>query len=319
MLRKSGGIDDFHMVEDTHSSLIILADSISRYPSIFHQQAMGIHLRSVETLVESLCENPDISFILNIPTKAILGRGFTIAKINFFIMLSYLCREHSLLCPSGNEIRDIITRNIFSILAEEVFISIISDPSINKEIRTETGFLLAGIWEQRIYGGIEEFIPVLSDIWRARINFTPAYGTMAGISEIAKFCIATNSVWINFMEDKDFNDDSLESLREYLMGLSHEEMTEIENYMAANSITSFRHEHINGMLGRKKSYHMENHDDPREMYQFYVRRKNNAIFRKKGHIKGPTRTIEEHLICYMIHRGIIKGNRDFKTGLGSRS
>ncbi len=306
MLKKIDALEDFTRIDETRLSLLILAESISRYPSIFQDQHLGPHLRTIDTLVQNLCSHRDLNLVLNTPTKAVLGRGFTIAKINFLLLIIYICKNNEDLCSKSEEINDIITHNVFSVMTEDVFISIVADGSLEPMIRREAGYFLAGIWENRIYKGVEEISPVLNNLWKARINFTPAYGTLAGISEIAIFCGRSNPEWDNFISDEKFSDNTLESLREYLMGLTHEEMLSIQNYMDSNSITSFSHEKINEMLGRDKSYRMLNYQDPREMYHFYSRRRENAIFRKKSCIAGPNRTIEEYLICYMIRTGKIR-------------
>lgn len=306
MLRSTNAIEDYTRVDETHLSLLILAESISRYPSIFQDQHLGLHRRTVDTLVQNLCTHTDLNLVLNTPTKAVLGRGFTIAKINFFLLVSYLCNDNEGLCVKSDEINDIITHNVFSMMTEDVFISLVSDESLEHNIRQQAGYFLAKIWENRIYKGVEEISPVLNNLWKNRRNFTPAYGTLAGITEIAVFCSRSNPEWNRFIEDDDFTDDTLESLREYLMGLSHEEMLSIQDFMERNSIASFNRDNINEMLGRNKSYTMINYDDPREMYHFYSRRKENAVFRKKSRINGPGKTIEEYLICYMIRRGMIK-------------
>ncbi|HPJ35391.1 MAG TPA: hypothetical protein PK358_11185 [Spirochaetota bacterium] len=308
ILRNIGAEEDIRRVEDTHSSLIILADSISRYPSIFEDQHLGIHQRTIETLVKNLCTHQDLNLVLNTPTKAVLGRGFSIAKINFLLLMEYLCSDNSGLCSLADDIVNVITHNIFSIMTEDVFISIITDGTLEMEIRMEAGFFLAKIWENRIYIGVEEISPVLNNLWKNRIDFTPAYGTLAGVTEIATFCSKSNPEWMTFVEDEEFSEDTLESLREYLMGLTHEEMLLIQDYMERHNVSSFDHERIHQMLGRDKSYTMTNYDDPREMYHFYARRRENAVFRKKSRIKGPEKTIEEYLVCYMLRKGMIKHN-----------
>lgn len=310
MLRKTDAIDDYMRVDETHLSLLILAESISRYPSILQDQHLGLNRRTVDTLVQNLCSHPDLNLVLNTPTKAVLGRGFTIAKINFFLLVSYLCNDNEGLCMMSDEIHNIVTHNVFSMMTEDVFISIVSDGALEYETRLEAGYFLTKIWENRVYKGIGEISPVLNNLWKNRINFTPAYGTLAGITEIATFCSRSNPEWNRFIEDDDFTDDTLESLREYLMGLSHEEMLSIQDYMEKKSIYSFNRNNIDEMLGRNKSYVMSNYDDPREMYHFYSRRKENAAFRKKSGIVGPIKTIEEYLICYMIRRGMIRHNRE---------
>jgi hypothetical protein len=308
MLGSYGGMEDTRVIEDTLESLQMLARSISNYPSLLDQQILGKHSRTLDTLVDNLCSHSGLNLLLNTPTKAILGRGFTIAKMNFFILISYICADYLHLCSGKDNIRKVISLNVFSIMAEEVFISIISDDTIEITLREKAGLLLARIWEYRIYRGIEELEPILTDLWISRHSFKPAFGTMQGITEITTFCADRNVMWLNFLEDNDFNEDTLDALREYLMGLSYEEMTKIEDYMQLESISSFNIADVEKVIENTKSYPMIDYHDPREMYHFYARRKNNAIFRKKSCMRGPKRTIEEYIICYMLKHGMIKTN-----------
>jgi len=308
ILQNSKNMEDIKVIEDTLISLQMLAESISHYPSLLDHQVLGKHSRTLESLVQNLCSHAGLSLLLNTPTKAILGRGFKIAKMNFFILISYICADYLHICSGNENIRKIISLNVFSIMAEEVFISIISDDTVDIRLRTDAGSLLAKIWEYRIYKGIEELEPVLTDLWISRQSFSPVFGTMQGVTEITSFCAERNPMWLNFLEDNEFNEDTLDALREYLMGLSFEEMIKIDDYMQLESISSFSIADIERVLGNSKSYPMNDYHDPREMYHFYARRKNNAIFRKKSSIRGPKRTIEEYIICYMLKQGMIKNN-----------
>ena len=69
-------------------------------------------------------------------------------------------------------------------------------------------------------------------------------------------------------------------------------------------------EDVERVLETAKSYPMRDYHDPREMYHFYARRKSNATFRKKSCMRGPKRTIEEYIICYMLKHEMIKSNGD---------
>ncbi len=310
MFQDSGNMEERRVIEETLVSLRMLAESISHYPSLLNQQILGKHSRTLETLVKNLCSHPGLNLLLNTPTKAILGRGFTIAKMNFFILVSYICSDYLNLCSAKDDIKKVISLNVFSIMAEEVFISILSDESIDVHLRMKSGYFLAKIWEYRIYKGIEELEPILTDLWRSRQSFTPTFGTMQGISEITTFCADRNPMWLNFLEDTDFNEDILDALKEYLMGLSYEEIIRIEEHMESNSIASFKTADVEKILEIEKSYPMIDYHDPREMYHFYARRKQNAAFRKKSCMRGPKRTIEEYIICYMLKHDVIKSNGD---------
>ena len=306
LLKISGDGEQIKLVENSRRSLNLLAESISQYPSLLDQQMLGKHSRSLETLVENLCLHPGLNLLLNTPTKAVLGRAFTVAKMNFFILIYYLCTDQDGICQEKEELNKIVSLNVFSIMAEEVFISIISDKSIDRKIRQKAGFFLARIWEYRIYRGMEELEPVLTDLWISRFSFNPTFGTMEGITEITSFCSKRNPLWIDFLNDGEFSEDILDALKEYLMGLTYEEIVRIEDYMQANSISSLRMEAIDSVLQFPRSYSMTESIDPREMYHFYVKRKNNSMFRKKSCMRGPQRTIEEYIIYYMLKHGMIK-------------
>ena len=309
-LKESGNNEELKLLQYRLKSIHLLAESISQYPSLLDQQMLGKHSRTLETLVDNLCLHPGLNLLLNIPTKAVLGRAFTVAKMNFFILIYYLCTDSDGICPEKDELTKIVSLNVFSIMAEEVFISIISDKTIDDNIRHKAGFFLARIWEYRMYRGMEELEPVLTDLWISRFSFTPIFGTMAGVSEIISFCSKRNPLWIDFLDDNEFSTDILDALKEYLMGLSYEEIMKIEDYMEANSVSSLAMEAIDGVLQFPRSYSMTDSIDPREMYHFYVKRKNNAMFRKKSSFRGPQRTIEEYIIYYMLKHGMIKSTED---------
>ena len=301
-IKKMGYDEDYAGVESTCYSLITMADLISTYPSILDNQSLGDSSRSVETLVRTLCSSRNLDLLLHTPTKAVLGRSFTIAKINFFLLLSYLCRDMSELCEQKSDVNEIISLNIFAIMAEDVFISIVSDMEIPLTVRQSAGLLLTRIWENRIFLGANDFAPILTELWEKRKTFLPSYGTMAGVSEIKYFCCRNNSLWLNFFEDDEFNDDRLESLKEYLMGLSYEETRSIELYMQDHGIQVLDQTGISKILDSAGEYFMKDYNDPREIYHFYTRRKENSDFRDKSQIPGPKKTIEEYIMCYLLKK-----------------
>lgn len=306
-ITRTGKRKDVSKIASNLSSLTSLAESISMYPSLLDMQSLGSSCRSVDTLIKNLCTSDNFNFILNTPTKAILGRGFTIAKINFFFLLLYICSELEQLNEKKNLILHVISLNIFSVTAEDVFISLVADQDLSPDIKKGAAILLAKIWEYRIYKGVEEFAPILTELWRSRNELHPSYGTMTGISEITSFCLNRNPLWLDFFEDSNFNEHKLDSLKEYLMGLSYEEMQKIQAYMEKTSISSLKEISVSSVLG-SRSYAVNDPDDPREMHHFFYLRKAGADFRNKSRLEGPLKTIEEYIMCYLIESGIIDTN-----------
>ena len=68
-------------------------------------------MRSVDSLIEMLCQKEGFDKTLHIPTKAVLGKGFLVAKINFFHMIRYLANPLPELREESIEINTIISEN----------------------------------------------------------------------------------------------------------------------------------------------------------------------------------------------------------------
>jgi hypothetical protein len=289
-------------IVSNENALRELTVTISSYPSILKQQSLGGISRSVDTLVNNLTLKDRADMIFNIPTKAILGRSFSIAKINFFYMLIYLTREVRSLAGMKDHLLGLAEKIIFSIMEEEVFMSIVSDKKISTHIRSSAAFLLANIWEYRMYQRVREFVPILSNIWRTREKMVPAYGTMIGITEFFRLSDKCDPVWLDFLQRNELEQDEIDSLREFLLGLSYEEMKIIDRYMEEHEKISFNGFEIEKIIGKKPVYPDYLTDDPRDFYRYFVQRKINASYRNRSGVDGPKKTIEEYLMSYLLSR-----------------
>src|SRR5688500_1216294 len=82
---------------------------------------------SANSLIEQLCRVPDWDLDLHIPTKAVLGQAYLIAKINFLKALGYTLDT----TPADPDLRTRVdgevAQSIYTKLAEELFISIVTD------------------------------------------------------------------------------------------------------------------------------------------------------------------------------------------------
>jgi len=289
-------------IRNNETALKELAKSISLYPSIFGEQQLGNSSRSVLTLIDNLCITDTVDLIMHVPTKAILGRSFSIAKINFFLLLLYLTREIQGLNNIEERIIEIISVNIYSLMAEEVFISILSDKKIPRKIRNDSAFLLANIWEYRIDHGVKNFVPILNNIWAKRKDFIPAYGTMLGISELFIIFSESESVWLDFLARDDIQDDEINSLKEFLMSLSFENINELTVRMKMLGKTSINADELNSLIDSDSPLPVYGQKDPRDFFKSFTQRKNDAIFRRQSNLPGPKKTIEEYIMCYLLGR-----------------
>lgn len=292
------------LLETNQKALEELADSISRYPSILSSQRLGASYRSVDTLVESLCAGEIKDLLLHMPTKAILGKGFAVAKVNFFFMLLYLSRERSTLKEQSGRLLEIITRNIYGIMAEEVYLSIISEGGVPPQVKSNAAYNLANLWEHRIDCGVREFAPILGSLWSARKKLKPAFGTLLGFSELFMLTEETDDSLVNFFNQETLHEEVLYSLQEFLMGLSYEEMGLLIDRMEDAGKASLSMDEIDGILGAERVHPRYDYSDPREIYQSYLLRKKNSQFRALSAMPGPKKTFEEYLMNFLLSRPV---------------
>ncbi len=310
ILKREKRNSDRDSIEHSRNALKDLAEAISMYPPIMGKQQLGNISRSVETLIDMLCMKEDPDLILHIPTKALVGKGFLIAKINFFYMFLYLAKgigDSREIQDVLHELKMIISNNIFTLMSEEVFLSIIEDRKNSMHIRTNAGYLLANIWEYRLDHGIREFAPILSNIWKAREQLKPAFGTLMGFTELFKLSQGLDPLWLEFIDQALSTEEETSSLEEFLFGLSFEEISRLRGFMELTERNCLSPEDIFQVIGESSAYPRYDPDDSREFYRSFRHRLINTKVRKRARLMGPKKTIEEYIICYLLSRPSEKG------------
>jgi len=101
-----------------------------------------------------------------------------------------------------------------------------------------------------------------------------------------------------YKDDSDF----LDALEEFLFNLTYEEIQLIRDHIEKRDVKSVGREEIGEILGRPRTYSDFDETDPREMYRFFMQRKKTVSYRRKlPEAAGPRRTLEEHLILYLMN------------------
>lgn len=290
-------------IKNEMKALKTLARTISLYPSIIEVKDIGKKTFNIDTLVENLCRKNEYNIVFNMPTKAILGKSYLIAKLNFFYRLLYLINEIEELAPAETAVTSVISDIIFSLMAEEVFLEIISDPHQTLDIRTNAGCYIIRIWEYRLTYGIKEFAPILENIWKARETISPVYGTLMGTAEMFQLSNKIDPQVRDFFNNHEFSDDDNYSLEEFLFGLRYENIIILRKKMKEMNKTVVTRSEIEQILNKNNLLTCRSKiGGPREFYSFFVQRKINAIHRAKTHSEGPKKTIEEHIMCYLLQK-----------------
>jgi len=300
VLDESKMFSEKSLLSDKHDVLKSLFKSISLYPPIMKSYKLGSSEYTVETLIKALCSGSENDRIFNIPSKAVLGKSYLIAKLNFFYMIYYLTFEAETVKEIRNEVLEIVNNIIFTLMAEEVFFDIIMDQNVKYSIRHKAGFFLINLWEYRLDYGVDKFAPILKEIWHAREAFSPAFGTLMGTMEFLQFISNASDLLSSFFDENDFSEIEQYALDEFLFGLSYEELVKIKRYMKRNDANVIDRNTIKSVLKKNKIYASTKNQGPREFYSFFIERRNNANYRKNFHKKGPRKTLEEHVMCFLL-------------------
>lgn len=299
-LEGAGREHELSTVNTNQIALETLARSISMYPSILKKEKLGRSSRSIDSLLDSLCTRAIPDMILHIPTKAILGRAYSIAKINFFIMIRYIIEDISELSDKTLPVLDIIASNVFVLTAEEVFTSIVEDFSSPQHIRHNAAYLLAHTWEYRLDYGVKEFAPILQNLWRAREKLIPNFGTMLGFAELCTIAGNTESTWLDYLNHDDISEEEIHALEEFIFGLTYEEIIILREYLEKSGRQTINRQEISHVLAPEHTIPEYESDDPRELYRSFRDRKINARFRSRAKTPGPRKTFEEYLMNFLL-------------------
>jgi hypothetical protein len=104
-----------------------LSVSISRYPSMHERGILAGRERSTETLIDTLCCFGDGERLLTLPTKAILGKGFLVAKFHAFAAITKVAVNSFFAEEEIRQLRQATLNIMFTLMAEDVYMSLLDD------------------------------------------------------------------------------------------------------------------------------------------------------------------------------------------------
>jgi hypothetical protein len=262
---------------------------------------------SVDALSDHLCSVAQEVAELGLPTKAVVGQAYLVAKINFIKALeAALVAVHAsgeLLARARFE----IGQSIYSRLAEEVFIAIITDRGLPRPVKDSAGRFLHRIWEQRLLIEIDDFAPYLEAAWEARNKVRPVLGTMLGSHEVFRlFQEAKDARFMDFFNGDDVPLEQTEAFEEFLFGLAHEEIARLRAHLSERHLSTVSADEAVRVLGND-GVSLSLGDGPEALYTSYRRRKVKAAYRCMTGAHGPKHTAEEYVMLSFLQRS---GARD---------
>jgi hypothetical protein len=286
-------------------SLPPVGEAILACPSILGEQRLGGRERSPESLIDALlrCEELNMEFLM--PTGAILGRAFVLAKLNFLKALAYLLEAAGDRCRAAAAgLRDVAGDTVFSKLAEELLTGAISNPKNPEDLRRAAAQKLLVMWSDRLRTPIGEFQPVLRSAWRARGKVRAVFGTMIGVNEVFSLIQAEcESRFVNYFARDRVTGDEREAFREFLFGLSYEELAQLQAYMEKRGLSVITPAEVSSVLSNRPQPLVLGDPSPERIYDSYKRRRIRAEYRALSGTPGPRKTAEGYIMESLLREG----------------
>ena len=276
---------------------------VSKYPSVRDSGVLRGNVRDEQLLISALCSFTSAYHLLHIPSRVVLTRSYLVAKFHAFSLISILLNnrvdKHNELTPL---LRTIMHSIIHSLMIEEVYFSCLNDPNFSHEIKVRVANDLIALWDSGKDLRLVRHLPAFEALWTARDESPPAFGTMTGSSELLRITIDMGNDWQEFLVDQTSTDETRNALEEFLFGLSYEELKSVRKTLIESGISAVGYNEVRSYLGGQPAYDIVTGSDFRAIYNFYVDRRDAAMFRKRTSAPGPKSTIEEIYLKYRILR-----------------
>jgi hypothetical protein len=281
------------------------AELIRDYPPIaFSWGGLKGRVFSAESLVELLCNLPEYDLDLHIPTKAVVGEAYLVAKINFLKALAYTLEAVDGPVALRDRVELEVGQSVYTKLAEEVFVSIVTDPTAAPRAKKGAARFLFDIWDKRLLIEVDDFAPLLESTWRARSRLLPVLGTMLGTHEVFRlFQEAADHRFLDYFGEDDVEEEQLLAFEEFLFGLSHEEITRLRAHMGEEGRSCISLEDARMLLGSAKAPASPQPNAAQALYSSYKKRRLNAAHRALTAASGPKKTAEEYVLVAFLEAG----------------
>jgi len=286
-----------------------LARAIARFPSLLERSTLTSSIRTPQSLIESLIANQyDGDSTLHLPSKASMGKGYLVAKVHTFSSLAKLAKTAKMSDSIVKDFEDATTSILFTIMAEDVYLNLIKDTSLDIDLRRELATSLIILWEHSADQNVSDIAPVLQSVWQARRTLAPAFGTMVGTSELLLMSIKMDEKWIQFIKQKLGEPDVSQAMEEFLFGLSYEQVQQLRTTLKEKKIPSIGRDQVSDFLGQHIKTDISL--DYRDFYLLYTIRRDNARARKRLNLQGPKKTLEDHFISFVMELNKQKQHND---------
>jgi hypothetical protein len=299
--------EESSLVKERFAALKELGAAVARFPSVRaagndwgERQRYGVIASSNrDSFLESLSSYSPAARLLHLPVRAVGAHGYFIAKCHAFSFVSKLVGNIE---AFYKPLRQVIFSIVCTLLAEEVYFSCLEDPMFSREIKSHLIDDLVSLWDSGVELCTAKHQPALETLWTVRDASPPSFGTMDGSSELMRVSLGMEKDWRDFLVAKLGDPETQGALEEFLFSLSFEEIREVRSRLVRFGISAVNHDEVRSFLGTRPAYTMVKSTDPRAIYDFYMERRDMAVYRMRSAIPGPKKTLEEMYLRFRLTR-----------------
>lgn len=283
-----------------------IRNSLEMYPRVFEEKQLGRRQRGLGTLVQLMANATDADFEMFMPTRAMLWRSLTMAHLNFWRFVRYLCEE---VAPEdgelGSRVNQRVNTCVYLKLMDELLTSLSMDSSLPLDLRCTAVSSLTSMWDCEPSDNVKQFFPLLRAVWDARRNLMVSMGTMLGVSEIMRLLQAGCAPeFVDYFARASMSRDEGLAFQEFLIGVTTEQIHDLEILMAQTGQTAITAEQADEALGRVKKSSQKEQEAEMGIgvltYQFHRERHLEAAARRLRNLPGPKHTAEEYMLLYFL-------------------
>ncbi|MCQ2613917.1 MAG: hypothetical protein MJ183_09990 [Treponemataceae bacterium] len=306
--------ETLEVISDRLADLERLTRNIAHFPSLLERHTQAEDEHGPSTLIDSLLKvraSSGSDKSLYLPSKAILGKGFLYAKFHVFMSMTKIANECGFSTREINEYRRATLNLMFTIMAEDVYLSLLDNQAIPLDLRQQTAFSLIILWEHRSDQNVADMAPVLETVWSARRKLAPVFGTMMGTSELVLLSFDMDDAWRRFITSKLGNPEVALAMEEFLFGLSYEEIQQVKATLRERGMNAMGRDEVAAFLDKEDEMaDSQNEDDPRHFFLNYSVRRDNAKARLRMNLPGPHHTLEDHYMRFILEENKEKQYND---------
>ncbi|MDR2303325.1 MAG: hypothetical protein LBE10_01875 [Treponema sp.] len=295
------------LVRERFAALQELGAAVARFPSVRAAgngwgdgQKYGVIASSNrDSFLESLSSYSPAARLLHLPVRAVGAHSYFIAKSHAFSFVAKLVDDIE---AFYKPLRQAIFSIICTLLVEEVYFSCLEDPMFSREIKGHLIDDLVSLWDNGVELDTAKHQPALETLWTVRDASPPSFGTMDGSSELMRVSLGMGKDWSDFLVTKLSDPETQCALEEFLFSLSCEEIQEVRSRLVRFGISAVNHDEVRSFLGTRPAYTMVKSTDPRAIYDFYMERRDMAVYRMHSAVPGPKKTLEEMYLRFRLTR-----------------